>query len=505
MRKAGWIALLFSIAGVLAAYWMTEKVFEALPHVEDEMAYTWQAAVYARGKLTAPAPPDVEEMYVPFVVTHNGQRAAKYPPGWPMMLSFGVRFNARQWVNPLLAGLIIWLTYRLGSKVFSRGIGLLASFLTLTSPFFLVLSGSLHSSDFSLVLTLAFILAWLDTFGLAGKNGNESRHPAPRWMTMLVAGLSLGLLALTRPLTAAGVALPFFIHGVVLLVRGPGRVRWEVVGIGALTLAVGLLFLGWQYGVTGSPLTDPYTLWWPFDKIGFGKGVGIYPGGYTLKIGFHDAKIMLNATAADLFGWKTYSWLFLPFGLWAIRKNKAGWLTLSVFASLVVVYFAYWAQVTRYGPRYYYEGLAGLTLVSAAGIVWLGQRAWAGRWRVFRLVLLGALVAGLVTYDLAIYMPKRIIEVYGLYGVHRDKLAPFQSAAALSHTPALVFVKVGKNFTDYAGLLQLEDPWLTTPFIFAESLSQDRDAALIRRYPDRQIIYYYPYRKVKFEYPPGPE
>ncbi len=151
MRKAGWIALFFSIAGVLAAYWMTVKVFEGLPHVEDEMAYTWQAEVYARGQLTAPSPPDLDEMYVPFVVNHNGQRAAKYPPGWPMMLSFGVRLGMRPWVNPLLAGLAIWLIYRLGSKIFSRTIALLASFLTITSPFFLILSGSLHSSTFSLV------------------------------------------------------------------------------------------------------------------------------------------------------------------------------------------------------------------------------------------------------------------------------------------------------------------------------------------------------------------
>src|SRR5512140_184430 len=207
MRKAGWIALFFSIAGVLAAYWMTARVFEGLPHVEDEMAYAWQAEVYAHDQLTAPSPPDLDQMYVPFVVNHNGQRAAKYPPGWPVMLSFGIRVGLRPWVNPLLAGLAIWLIYRLGSKIFSRPIALLGSFLTLTSPFFLVLSGSLHSSTFSFVLSLVFILAWVDTFNLAPHNGNESNHPAPMWLTTLLAGLSLGILALTRPLTAAGVAL----------------------------------------------------------------------------------------------------------------------------------------------------------------------------------------------------------------------------------------------------------------------------------------------------------
>ncbi len=504
MNKAGWIALFLSVAGVFITYQVGNKVFEQLPHVEDEMAYVWQAEVYARGHLTAPSPPDSEAMYVPFVVNHAGQRSAKYPPGWPIMLSFGVRLGLRSWVNPLLAGLAVWLTYRLGTRIFTPAIALLACGLTLTSPFFLILSGSLHSSTFSLVLSLIFILAWFDTFGL-GKAPPEGHHRSPpKWLTVTLAGLSLGLLGLTRPLTAVGVGLPFFIHGAILLIKGTAKTRLLVIAIGAITSALGSLFFVWQYGVTGSPLTDPYTLWWSFDRIGFGPGVGVYPGGYTLRIGLHDAGIMLSATWRDLFGWKTYSWLFLPFGLIAIRRNRPSWLVLAIFASLVGAYFLYWAQVTRYGPRYYYEGLPGLTLVTAAGIAWLAERARSGGWRLARLLLLGGLVVALVTYNLRDYLPPRFIEIYGLYGVYRDKLTPFKNPQVTSHTPALVFVKVGKRFTDYAGLIELEDPWLTTPFIFAEDLGPIRDAALAQYFPGRQVIYYSPYAAQPFTYPPGP-
>ena len=502
MHKAGWIALVLSLAGVAAGRWMTVHVFEGLPHVEDEMAYAWQAEAYAHGHLTVPNPPDLDEMYVPFVINHNGQRAAKYPPGWPAMLSLGVRLGERGWVNPLLGGLAIWLLYQLGSNVFSRGVALLACALTLTSPFFLLLSGCLHSSAFSLVLSLAFILAWLDTFDLGKRDGPPPRWPAPKWLTLVVAGLSLGLLALTRPLNAVGVGLPFLIHGMILLFKGKWPVRGRVLAIGVIALVVGSFFFVWQYALTGSPLKDPYTLWWPFDKIGFGPGVGIYPGGYTLKIGFQNAKIMLKATAADLFGWKFFSWLFLPFGMWAMRRNKYAWLVLSVFVSLVSVYFLYWAQVTRYGPRYYYEGISGLALVTAAGIFWLAQRLKTGWPRLVNIAIVAALVIGLVTYDLRVYMPRRNIEVYGLYGVHRDKLAPFQTAAAQAYTPALVFVYVGKNFTDYAGLIELEDPWLTTPFIFAVSYNPARDAALAGHFPGRNVVYYSPYSAEKFSSPP---
>jgi hypothetical protein len=120
-------------------------------------------------------------------------------------------------------------------------------------------------------------------------------------------------------------------------------------------------------------------------------------------------------------------------------------------------------------------------------------------------MLLGGLVAGLVTYNLTTFMPRRIIEVYGLYGIYRYKLAPFQSPKMLAHTPALVFVKPGNEFTDYAGLIELEDPWLTTPFIFAVSLNPERDAALARQFSGRQVIYYSPYKAQPFSFPPGIE
>ena len=66
-----------------------------------------------------------------------------------------------------------------------------------------------------------------------------------------------------------------------------------------------------------------------------------------------------------------YSWIFLPFGLWAARRNPKALLIGSVVISLVLVYMSYWIGATLFGPRYYYEGLFSLTLFSAAGIAWL--------------------------------------------------------------------------------------------------------------------------------------
>jgi hypothetical protein len=114
-RRVEFAAFLLSLFGILAAYLVADRVFERVPHIKDEMAFVWQAKVFAHGELTAPIPPN--NMWVPFVVCYDGHRFGKYPPGWPMALALGILFGVRNWVNPFLGGLAIWLTFRLGQKV----------------------------------------------------------------------------------------------------------------------------------------------------------------------------------------------------------------------------------------------------------------------------------------------------------------------------------------------------------------------------------------------------
>jgi len=483
MRRIDWIALTLSLAAVIAAYLVADRVFDRLPHLEDEWAYIWQAQVAAKGQIAIPSPEHEKSILIPFVVDYNGQRFGKYPPAWPALLALGVKFNARAWANPLLAGLGVWLTYRLGRKIFTPGIGLLAAFFTLTSPFFLINSGTLLTHPWSYVLSAAFALAWLDTFPSILVNPTGTR--IPKWLTILVAGLSLGLLALTRPMTALGVAFPFFIHGVILLLRGSRVDRLQVAGIGGISLGIALLFFVWQYGVTGEVFLNPYTLWWEYDKIGFGPGIGTAEGGHTLRLAWDNFKVSMNSGWKDLFGWRTISWLFLPFGAWAAHRNRAAWLTGSVFWSLAAFYLLYWVGAWVYGPRYYYEGLYSITLISAAGVFWLASLGRILKWATI------ALVFFLIAYNLVFYLPERLGNLAGLFGVRRELLAPFQTQKALEFTPALVIVHPRQGWREYGTLTELEDPWLTTPFIFVHTRGKRIDASLAEHYPGRKIIHYY--------------
>lgn len=504
-------ALFLSIFAIVTGFYIANNVFERLPHLEDEWAYIWQAQVAAKGEIAIESPPNARSVFIPFVVDYNGLRFGKYPPGWPMVLAAGILLGIKDLVNPLLGGLGVWLTYRLGRKIFNTRIGLIAAFLTVTSPFYLINSGSYLSHSWTYVLSTAFAIAWLDAFPLkiSAEKTTSTEPGVPSWMPVLLAGLCLGAMVITRPFTAVGVAIPFFVHGLVLLVTGNKTTRLKVISIGALGVIIGLIVFLWQFAVTGDFLLNPYVLYWEYDKFGFGPGHGVVETGHTLKIGIDTAKTSLNSGWKDIFGWGKYSWILLPVGYIAILKNRAAWLTGSVYWSLVVLYIGYWVGAWVYGPRYYYEGLYSITLVSAAGISWLAgwhmpEEKVAG-WHKYRSPVVLLLVGLLVGYNLFYYLPNRLDGMKGLYGVNRAMLEPFKAPETQKLAPALVLIHATQEngWRDY-GVFATEftDPWLTSPFIFAISRGPNSDAQIRAYYRDRTIIDYYMDGKINYTLPP---
>lgn len=509
MSRIDKIALTFSLLAILFSYLVADRIFERMAHLEDEMAYVWQAQAIARGVLTVPSPLEPKSFLWPFVVDYNDQRFGKYPIAWPALLSLGERVGQRSLVNPLLAGLAIWLIYRLGKRIFGETVGLLAAGITLSSPFFLVNSGSLLSHPLGLVLSTGFALAWLSIF-------TPPASPRP-WLGVITAGCSLGLLALTRPLTAFAVAVPFMLHGLVLFFKRDWLVRRQLLLLIGIVLGMGMLHFVWQYAVTGDPLMNPYTLWWPYDKIGFGPGHGHNPAGHTLRQAWLNTKFSLKVGAFDLFGWPKISWLFLPFGLLiAIRQRAtrlAALLLSGIFISLVVFYLAYWVGASLYGPRYYYEGLYSLAILSAAGIAWLA--GWPTLpdqhpirftgWQRWRPVAVSGLLTLLVGFNLVFYLPARMQAMIGLYGVNRANLKPFLTETAQQLTPALIIVHPQEKWIEYGTLLELENPFLDTPFIFVYSRSERSNRLIASLFPDRAVYHYYVDEPYKFYTAPRQE
>jgi hypothetical protein len=164
-----------------------------------------------------------------------------------------------------------------------------------------------------------------------------------------------------------------------------------------------------------------------------------------------------------------------------------------------------------FGPRYYYEGLFSLTIASAAGIAWLA--GWPTRpgepwhtysgWKKARPLGMTALLAFLVSANLLFYTPMRVGGMHGLYQISRARLEPFETPKAQALAPALFIVHPGV-WMEYGALLELQDPFLDTPFIFVISVGPSRDAELARLFPDRHIYHYYPDSRINSPFPVCP-
>jgi 4-amino-4-deoxy-L-arabinose transferase-like glycosyltransferase len=479
--NANTLALLFVALSFGLSLWVNTHIFENMAHVEDEIAYMWQAQVIARGALSRPTPEFPEHFLVPFVVDHAGQRFGKYPLGWPALLSAGVRFGIRNLVNPLLGALAVWLTYLLGKRVRDARVGLLAAGLLVVSPFFLLNTGSLMAHPLGLVLAAAFVLFWTDSFC----------YDEIRWWKSAVIGLALGALALTRPLSALAVAVFYFYHGVLLLRWSDRRLRLHVLSIGVLAVGVGLLHFVWQFAVTGDPLTNPYTLWWPYDHIGFGPGAGRY--GHDLPLALSTTYTSLFAFANDLNGWPRISWLFIPLGLWALREDRTALQAVSPLFTLIALYSAYWIGASLFGPRYYFEALYAAMILTAAGIVFVWDHALTRIDVSFQRLALGILLIALTGLNLFAYLPGRLGEMRGLFGVNRAMLVPFEAGRVAHLAPAMILVHP-EHWAQYGGLLELQDAWLEDEILFVTTRNVVNDAAFFDHYTQLgwAIYHYYP-------------
>ncbi len=494
MKSIDRFALLLSLITFFIAVFIAYSVYENIPHIEDEIAYVWQARLAATGNLFIETPTCPECFLEPFIIDKDGLRFGKYPPGWPAVLSIGTRLGIRNLVNPFFAAFFVWLNYLLVKKLLDAPTALLATILVILSPFFLMNSANLLGHAWSLLLAVIFSHAWLDML-------NPKRN-MPLWLHITCGILSMGLLILTRPMTAFAVCVPFFIHGCISLLKGTWTQRRTVLLLGSGILIMAALYLLWQKILTGDFFTNPYTLYWYYDRIGFGKGVGLHPDGHQLRYAWFNTKFSLGVGLSDLFGWIRISWIFIPFGFIAIRKNKNALLISSIFFSLVLVYALYWIGSWLFGPRYYFEGIFSLTLLTAAGIRWL-----AGNFPVHQAVSLLTRIRFIAVYaslliliigNIGFYLPTRVGGLRGLYGINSAQLTPFYTSQAQELTPALVIVRVQKNWLEYGALLDLSNPTLDSPFIFTYDRGDEKNAAVIAAFPDRRVIRYFTGKPYEF-------
>lgn len=544
------VAILFAFA---VASHVAISVLGRIPHVQDSVTYLFQAQTLARGAVTAPAPPLATAEHTAhfdqeFLLVRDGRWFGKYPPGYPAVLALGVLARAPWLVNPLLAALTVALFYALARRFRQTTdhrppppaslntaplntapptTDLLAPLLLATSPFFLVMSGSLMAHTTELFWTTLFMLAWITALARRPAHRHPgraislvTRHSSHVTPWPLLAGVALGMLFLTRQYTAATIGLSFG-AGWLVAQRLAGRRRQtphdspqtatrlntaplitDLLNT-ALLLLTALPFLlallAHQHAVTGNALTDPRLLYWPYDRVGFGPDIGQPenafdvtqtsaglaiawfsdptqpPHGHSPARGLFNLTRNLEALESHLFGWPPLLTLAFVWLAFLLRRPSAGdWVWLLVALAVAGGYVAYWHAGIAYGPRYLYAALPALVILSARGVAALTAtigRDWAA-----------AILVVLIGYNLW-QLPGHVAS-YRVYNFISG--SGQQRVEAAARTPALVFItpKEG-DWWEYGAYFSGNTPWLDGPVVYARDLGLAENDRLRAHFPHR--------------------
>ena len=494
--RPGFAAILLALVACLGAALVATLVFDRLPHVEDDVIFLFQARTIASGLLRVPAPPLPEFFPIPFTLLRDGFWFGKYPPGYPAVLALGVIAGQPWLLNPVLAAACVGVLYFLGRRLYGSGTALVAAALLAASPFFLLQSGSFMSHTSALLWALLFTM-----FFVKSRGGGM--------LVAVFAGGSLGMLFLSRQLTGVGIGIPFAVWGIVDLLRE--RTRWRQYGamlLGFIPFAVAVL--AYNNLTTGNPLRSAYELYWPYDRVGFGPGIGSN-GEHTMAAAVLDTGFNMDALATYLFGWPLRLSLLpaaiavvvaiLNLALLLYRPLSVGRgvqraqfgrdvLLGAVAASLILVHGAYWTTGQMYGPRYYFEAIGALALLSARGVTHTRDAvAWAlsllrsGRADVRRLSTSVVAVFTCILFAIGYgsFVPREFGKFVGWYDINGNGVRAVE--AAHIHD-ALVFVKYD-YWTDYAPFFSQNSPLLDGDIVYAVDLGLVRDRELTNLYPGR--------------------
>ncbi|MGI8826830.1 MAG: ArnT family glycosyltransferase [Chloroflexota bacterium] len=517
-------AIIFGLCLIACALAATGAVstflLDRMPHVQDSVAYLFQAKIFAGGHLNAPAPassvqPFFLEEYMPF---YGAKWFSQYPPGHPLMLTLGVLLGAPWLVEPILASVTLWFVYLLGKRVYGSAVGIIAALLGLSSPFWLFLGSSFmaHATGlfFGAGCFLSFALAENTGVGRAG--GGQTRRSVPtasaenprdgragrgetrgtvapgsvqdtgkrQWV--LVMGFCAGMLFLTRQITAAGLLGPLALYALFFSRRG-----WKAYlpAIGAFCVPAVFLLL-YQWVQMGGPLESTYAAWSSHYTLGFGPDAS--PSGpFTAADGLWNGYQNLSMLSVHLYGWPygvALAFMALPFVLGAARRWD--FLLLASFAGIVGIHMLYWCGCLMYGPRFYYEALPSILLLSARGVVELFRlplRVWT-RFHLASDASVAAffpamLIAALFIYNGRFYMPAQLT-LYDKYNYSSNAELTTVRRAHLHHAVVFVVTNPPGFWASYGNVFFANDPRLKGDIVFAHDMGVS-NRILSRFFPGR--------------------
>ncbi len=461
------------------------------PAGHDEFSYLLGADTFVHGRLTNPVPASWEH-FESFHITVSPTYQTKYQPGMSLMLALG------QWLtNEAYVGVIIALIL--------AGIAL-AWMLDLWLP-------RRWALPMTLLAVVIMVDAWGDNYFIAGPLATLAgalqlgllrcfmgiRHYSFRWVDGLLWGLSLVVLAWTRPFE--GLLFSVLMGGAMLfcVLRQKQLTKWLIrmlPGMALVLLPAGWFQARYNQALTGSATTFPYFI---HDQQYFISPPFLFQSPFPEPVYRHEVIRQFHRGMAERYqefrdpgmllkiisfrfgiAWLHFGlllWL-IPFfvlpELWVRRETR--WLLM-----LWVIFLAIIQVVAWFLPHYAAPAWPAWWIVIAVSIRLLRRWTWRGK-QVGRFIVCFC-IATTCSYVL---VEKMVIPMLFDFAWTSKKVQI--AAQLLAQGPRHLVL------LEYAADHDTGQEWVYNgadiamePIIWARSMDQEHNRELIRNYPDRAV------------------
>jgi hypothetical protein len=379
-RTPRWLIVIVGfIVGALVAHGSWVLLHGRQTIVTDAQSQISQARLLLSGHFIYPISQQLRDVLeIPYALL-KVPSYSQFPPGYILALvpAIAAGFPA-QTTCTLAAGFMVALTAWLVIELAGRVAGWVAITLFAGSTFFWIMGGTAMNHVFCAALLIAALCCWLPLI-------NHPDLPLGRWR-IVAGGLALGWAITTRPLTGlahgalwGAVILTIFIAS---LRRGsagwtralPRRVvPWAIVGL-AIPAAV---FMFYNTQTTGHALKMAYETSNPTGHVLGFRTSGPVPYSGADAVNHLFASIFsLNEL---MLGWMIGSWLGLLVWWKRTRLSRAELILAGLVLAQVFCYSLYHFYDLFLGPRFLFELLPILLILTVMGMAPVLQRSATAR------------------------------------------------------------------------------------------------------------------------------
>lgn len=447
---------------------------DGIPHVPDDAAYFFMAKMFSSGHFiqTIPVSPQHFDFFSGILNVDQGKWFFQYTFGHPILLAVGALIGFPNVIPPLVGCFSILFLFLIAKKLYGNTAAFFLLPLPFLSPFFLENAASFmshNSASFYLILSLFFLL-------IATKKTS--------WEYFFLSGIFLGFVFNTRPLTS----LPFLLifASIIFLTIKQHKTRFACLFgfVGGFLILLELWFL-YNTITSGNPFHSEY--------FSFNKGLFGVDRQESLQAFFSErwenTVNLFTNLGPMLFNWPlllTFGLLFVP----VIYKKRTLWdiLFFVCLFTLPLAYFFYNGRFVMYGPRFWYEIMPFVFLLTARAFALLYKKQKQITLIVFIaliLLSLGRLSGQLKTTDPDPMSPLALTRLEGINSID-DRILQEVKRKKIHNAVVLVTDCFG-NWWCYGSVFSQNNATLTTDIIYAKDLGDVKNRSLFIYYPNRSF------------------